>query len=161
MRDMPNKHEPCGEPLCPAGEQEGVLLSACGPAAAYLRTEIATATPRRIRQMLYDSAINLCRQAVEALDAGDLARAADRFDHARRVIRQLQNSLPACRDRQFFALYEQVHRRLGEAEHYRCREIASETLSLLDGQRDLWQTLTATLPASGQADMHAPEEWVG
>jgi len=139
-------------------------LPDAGPAGAYLATELVTATPHRLRELLYDGAIRLCRQAVAALDAGDVERSADRFARARCVVQHLQASLGAAdatpASRRFADLYEQVHRRLLEADFYRKREAANQTILILNCQRPAWRALVAESAGTGPGGGDATG-WIG
>ena len=150
--------------LCPTG---GAFCRDTGVAWAYMSADIAGAGPQRLRMLLYDGAIRLSRQAMAALDDGDVELAADRLARARASIRRLRDSLHADEgrsDRQrFVELYRQVHHRLIEADFYRRREGINETISLLNCGRAAWsefaqahcrQTLSSPAEASSKS-------WVG
>jgi len=142
-------------------------LSQVGVAGAYIATDQAGATPRRLRLLLYDGAIRLCRQGLAALDDGEVALAADRLARAGRIVEQLRRDLLVDgRDRRldrFARLYEQVARRLVEAGFYRRREPLNETILLLNCRRHDWNALTRSLDEGEPAGPAAadPESWVG
>ena len=151
-------------------------------AAAYVATELATTPPQRLQMVLYDSAIRMCRQAVEALDAGQLAHAAERLGRARAIIVHLQAQLGPTRHsqvtsgagsggpvhtqaapdlaRELAELFRQVHRRLIEADYYRKRQTVEESIQLLHHRRG---ALTAFLHAAshGAAGHVQASSWVG
>ena len=141
-----------------------------GAADAYRAAELMTATPGRLAELLHEGAIGLCRQAIEALDAGENERAADCLGRARRIFLQIQNSLPpdgrSPLAQQLADLYEQAHGRLIEADHYRRREAVAETISMLTFERPAWAELidparrrSATAAAANPLPPHAG--WIG
>jgi len=133
-----------------------------GVAGAYIATDRAGATPGRLRVLLYDGAIRLCRQGLLALDDGEVALAADRLARAGRIVEQLRRDLLAeARDRRldrFARLYEQVAHRLVEAGFYKRREPLNETILLLNCRRHDWNALTRSLDGAQSPD---PAAWVG
>ncbi len=136
-------------------------------ASAYRAADMASATPRRLRVLLYDAAVSLCRQAITALDEGDACLAADRLAKALRTVQQLQGGIsgddtPRC-VAQFTDLYDEVRRRLAEADFYRRREPLTETVSLLDRRRIAWRKLAMTLSDNLPADhdQTMSKSWVG
>ena len=136
------------------------------PQAAYIATDLATATPQRLRLLLYDGAIRLCREALVALDDGDAKLAADRLRRAMRTVHELRDRVRGdgdCPQRDRFAeLYEQVHRRLIEADFYRRREAVSETISLLSLRRLDWGEFARALNQNGaEPGRPRPKSWVG
>ena len=149
------RHEACA--AMPAGERA---------ASAYAATELAGATPQRLRILLFDGAIGLCREARRALDEGNAELAASRLARALLTVRQLQDcvrSAPQCPSRRrFVELYEQVHRGLIEADFYRRRESVSETISLLSRERLDWRRFAeAGDPAQASPPAISARCWVG
>ncbi len=105
-----------------------------GAAGAYRLGDAHTATPRRLAELLHDGAVQLCRRAVEALDAGDIEVAEDHLARAGRIVRQLQQSLRPDAAGDTADLRKRcgrARRLLIEAAHYRRRETVTETLSVL------------------------------
>lgn len=149
------------------GPNKDILLSASGPAAAYLAAELATAPPRRLAELLYDGAIRLCRQAMDAFDADDIGLAAERLARARQIVRQLQTYLPADgaapAAEDLAAAYRQVHRRLIEAGFYRSRQAIERTLSLLVGRRRAWDAFLSAAGGRGGriAARASTADWIG
>ena len=144
-------------------DQEYVPAS-IGAASVYLAMELATAAPERLAVLLYDGAIQMCRQALAALDCGDTRLAAGRLGKAMQTVRRLQTSMGSGpttpRHEDFVDLYEQVHRRLIEADFYRRREAVSESISMLSFQRPAWGEFARThhkepVPAG------AEKSWIG
>ena len=155
------------KPVSPSTAAGEVASNGSGPAAAYMATELATAPPWRLGVMLYDGAISLCRQAVEALDAGEISLAADRLARARQIMQQLQHTLtetgPEELRERFTELYERAHRRLIEADFYRRREAVTDAISMLSYQRATWGDFVESLsnrPPAENADL--PQScWIG
>ena len=143
---------------------DGTLWAATGAASAYLTTEMETAAPRNLCMLLYDGAIRLCREALQALDEGDAEYAAERLAKARRTVHQLQDRAregTATERQQFSELYERIYRRLVEADFYRRREVVCETLSLLGDRRTEWNRYAQTLGPCPAAAETASRTWIG
>lgn len=135
-------------------------------ARTYLQTEAATAAPRKLQLMLYDSASRLARRALAALDDGDDRTAADLLLRAGRIVLGLTGPMqspaaPAsCED--FARLYGLVRRRLIEAGYYRRREALHEAIRLLDFYRPAWGAFVCE--AGGQyvgRGSRDSRDWVG
>lgn len=150
---------------CRACPRDGSVFTEGGVARAYLTTDRAGATPRRLRVLLYGGAIRLCRQGLEALDAGRGDLAADKLARAGRIVEQLRRDLPGGerdeRLRHFDRLYEQVARRLVEAGFYQRREPLSETISLLNCSRSEWDALARSPAGAADASPAGSASWVG
>ena len=148
-----------GGRLCP---RDGSVTGEAGVVRAYLATDHAGATPRRLRVLLYDAAIRLCRQGLAALDDGQPCQAADKLARAERLVEQLRRDLLADGPPGRFAtLYEQVARRLADAGFYRRREPVSETIRLLQCWRRDWDVLARSLDQTPETPPAASESWVG
>ena len=148
-----------GGRLCPGG---GSVAGEAGVVRAYLATDHAGATPRRLRVLLYDAAIRLCRQSLTALDEGQPYRAADTLARAERLVEQLRRDLQADGPPGRFAtVYDQVARRLAEAGFYRRREPVSETIRLLRYWRRDWDMLARSLDQPPETPPARAESWVG
>jgi len=147
-------------------EQDERLFLPRQAAEAYQATERATAPPGRLAALLYDAAIRLCRQAIEAFDDDDLALAAERLVRARWTVRRLQTRLETG-DGQPIAenlagTYAEVHRRLIEADFYRSRRAIEQTISMLLERRDAWKTfLDSAASPSARDSRRDVGQWVG
>ena len=134
--------------------------------SAYRQGDYATATPRRLAELLYDAAVGLCEQAIEALDAGEFERAADRLGRARSVFQQIQDAVEAVAAAdggRFGRFCREIRQRLLDADHYRRREEVAETLSILTYRRPNWPVL---IPAAHREPGRGPtgatgSHWVG
>lgn len=122
-------------------------------ATAYQAAQAATATPRRLHVMMYDSAIDLCRRAVQALDDGDVDRAGERLARAGAVLGRLRGVLRTDVEpelaRALSELYEQVQARLVEADFYRRREPLGQSITLLHYRRPAWTAFIEALCLRG------------
>jgi flagellin-specific chaperone FliS len=144
---------------CPGTPTRG----ADGVASAYLAAERAGATPERLRVLLYDGAIGLCREALTALDFGDAKLAADRLARARASVSRLHGCLQARtgREGRFLRLYETVQRCLGEADYYRRREPLCESITMLLDRRMAWLDLDPAERSCPPIEDAGCRSWVG
>ena len=154
-------------PQGPAERSAGTCARHLPPGAvgeAYVAMELATAPPERLQAVLYDAAIRICRQAAEALGAGQVERAAELLGRARTIILHLQAALYAraapSPPPELAELYEQVHRRLIEADYYRKRETVEESIQLLHHRRPALSAFLDALGPPGRRRINSPS-WVG
>lgn len=130
-----------------------------------MAAELATAPPRRLQTVLYDEAIRICRQALAALDAGAVERAAEHLGRASTIVLHLQAALQtrAAPDlsRELAELYQQVHRRLIEADYYRKRETLQESIQLLHRCRPALTAFLEALHRPGHGASIDTPSWVG
>lgn len=112
------------------------------PADAYRTLAVSTASARQLGEMLYDGVMAVFRQALDAMDAGDIHRACDLLARGQLLVRQMRDSLSSSvsgRDsRQLVYLVEQVLTSLAEVRQYHRRHVLSQTIAMLAGQRRLW-----------------------
>jgi flagellin-specific chaperone FliS len=145
--------------------RDGSAFAATGAAGVYLATDRAGATPRRLRMLLYDGAIRLCRQGLSALDDGQTALAADRLARAGGIVERLRRDLfgegQSERLAHFARLYDQVARRLVEADFFRRREPVKETIDLLNRSREHWGAWARSLDDTTEAADADLASWVG
>lgn len=145
--------------------RDGSMLAAMGAAGVYLATDSAGATPRRLRMLLYDGAIRLCRQGLSALDDGQTALAAERLARAGRIVERLRRDLfgegQSERLAHFARLYDQVARRLVEADFFRRREPVKETIDLLNRSREHWGAWARSLDDTPEVVGATLASWVG
>ncbi len=123
-----------------------------GPAGGYLKTQWATATPKRLQILLYDGAVRLSRQALRALDEGDTRLATDKLSRAGAILAQLQRTLEtgdsSALSRRLSALFGQVNKHLLQGRFYRSRQEVDETISMLVQMRGLWVSSVEVLSQS-------------
>jgi flagellar secretion chaperone FliS len=138
------------EAMIPSNDD--ILFAAGSPAEAYRATQRATAPPRRLAELLYDAAIRLCREALDAFDADDFTRAGERLTRAQEIVHQLQARLggaPAATAGPLVDTCGQVRCRLVEAGFYRSRQAIEQTLAMLVERRSAWgQDLALTMRKS-------------
>jgi len=143
---------------------DDILFAASSPADAYRATQRATAPPRRLAELLYDAAIRLCREALDAFDADDFTRAGERLTRAQEIVHQLQTRLRGgVRTGIAARLVDacgQVNGRLVEAGFYRSRQAIEQTLAMLVERRSAWgQDFARAMETSAGASR--PAGWVG
>lgn len=119
--------------LIEAGE---VIKSASAPASAYLAADIVTATPQRLEVLLFDSAIRMCRRALDGIDGGDFDEAGDLLKHAGEIVTHFRETTEIADDPELTELLGEVGRRLVEAGFYRRREDIKTAIAQLDTRRD-------------------------
>ncbi len=108
----------------------------------YLNNQIETASPEQILIMLYDGAIRFTRQAMKAMDDGDLALQGEKISRAMAIICEFSNTLDhevggkIAED--LDAIYSFMTRELTRA-NLKCERKALETVDdLLYGLRETW-----------------------
>ncbi len=119
--------------LAEAGE---VIKSASAPASAYLAADIVTATPQRLEVLLFDSAVRMCRRAMNAIEAGDFEEAGDLLKRAGDIVAHFRETAEVAADPELAELLGEVGRRLVEAGFYRRREDVKAAIVHLDARRD-------------------------
>jgi len=150
------------EAMTPSNDD--ILFAAGSPAEAYRATQRATAPPRRLAELLYDAAIRLCREALDAFDADNFTRACERLTRAQEIVHQLQARLrggaPAATAGPLVDTCGQVHCRLVEAGFYRSRQAIEQTLAMLVERRSAWgQDLALAMGKS--PDAAESSGWIG
>jgi len=142
-------------------------FQAAEAAEAYLTAQLVTTPPWRLQETLYDGAIRACVLAVHALDAGDADLAACRLRRARKIVQHLQGALSSCAGGplggQLAQMYDQVHRRLIEADFYRKREAVDESIQLLTYRRATLARFVEAIGRGGTIAAPASDapSWIG
>lgn len=112
------------------------------PYAAYVNTQIETATPESLITMLYDGAIRFCGQAKQALGAGDLSSANNFLGRAQAILAELASCLDMQRGgdiaKNLSALYDYMYRRLVEANVKKDAAIIDEVSGMIADLRNTW-----------------------
>lgn len=112
------------------------------PYAAYMNTQIETATPEALITMLYDGAVRFCGQAKQALGRGDLASTNNFLGRAQAIIAELASSLDMERGgdiaKNLSALYDYMYRRLVEANIKKDAPIIDEVSGMITDLRNAW-----------------------
>lgn len=122
-------------------------------ATSYLESEVTTASPYRLHQMVVDGAIRHGRAAREALEANDLERAHVALSKCRALIGELIGGLnpehaPELVER-VKALFVFAYRKCAEAELVRSPQHIADGLRVLEVYRETWQELGQALAAEG------------
>lgn len=143
---------------------DDILFAASSPAEAYRATQRATTPPRRLAEVLYDAAIRLCREALDAFDADDFTLAGERLTRAQEIVHQLRARLrggvPTGTTGRLVDTCGQVHCRLVEARFYRSRQAIEQTLAMLVQRRSAWGQDLALATGRSTGDS-SPTGWVG
>jgi flagellar secretion chaperone FliS len=119
------------------------------PRAAYLETQIKTATPQRLRLMLIEGALRFARQAKEATSLGQSERAADYFDRCRDVVGELLAGIrpgPHRLNEVARALYGFVYQSLAEAQLLGDGKKVDDALRVLEEERETWLQVCKAYP---------------
>lgn len=111
----------------------------------YLKTQVETASPVERVVMLYDKAILLLKDALEAINEGDIVRKANNIAKADKIIRVLNTSLDmeqggevAKSLRQF---YDHVLDMLVLANGRNDGELLSTAVEMLETVKSAWEEI--------------------
>ena len=108
----------------------------------YQNNSILSATPEQILIMLYDGSIRFCRQAIQAMDAGDRKVQAEKISRAMAIVCEFSNTLnhevggEIATD--LDALYSFMTRELTNANVKNDRKALETVEDLLLGLRQTW-----------------------
>ncbi len=115
------------------------------PFQQYQTQQIMTASPARLVFLLYDRAIGSLREAIKAIEAGDIEarwrankRAMDIIEHMQITLNHEQGGEIAANLEQLFALLSRELPRIDRANDAR---IAEKAIGLLQPLRDSWRQL--------------------
>ena len=137
-----------------------------GVSRKYLVQQIMSASPARRVAMLYDRAISLLNEAVEAIEAGDIERRWRCNAKATEVVCQLWEALDMDQGSDIAAnlgqLYEFIVRRMTDIDIGNDAQAAREVIGLLEPLRRSWHELATTQaaeaePAAAQPDANASQ----
>lgn len=120
----------------------------------YLKTKIMTASPEELRLMLYDGAIKFCHQARRALEESDFEGSYTALMRSQKIVLELSTSLnhnvaPEICDK-LSALYTYIYRLLVDANMQRKIEPITESIDLLEYERETWKLLMEKVGESGE-----------
>jgi flagellar protein FliS len=130
------------------------------PREAYLETQIATATPQKLRLMLIDGGIRFARLGQIALQEN---RADDAFEHiarCRAIVSELIAGIRVAQSdltRQVAAVYGFLFRLLTEAQGLQDTERLAQVIRVLEEERETWAAVCEQMPEA-PADFEQPEE---
>ncbi|MFB3098597.1 MAG: flagellar export chaperone FliS, partial [Acidimicrobiia bacterium] len=130
----------------------------------YLAQQIMSASPAKLVAMLYERAITLLRETVEAIEAGDVERRWRANGKATEVISPLWGTLDRDRGGEIAENLNRVYgfmmMRLTMVDVENNAQAAREVIELLEPLRRSWQELAHGDPASARtengSDMAAP-----
>ncbi len=126
----------------------------------YLRTQIMTASPEKLRLMLYDGAIKFTGQARTALEAKRFEESYEALMRAQKIVLELSTSLKRDADPELTdkmsALYTFIYRKLVDANMNRDLAALDEAIKLLHFERDTWRMLMDKLAAEDGCQASAP-----
>ncbi len=132
----------------------------------YLAQQIMSASPAKLVAMLYERAITLLRETVEAIEAGDIGRRWRANGKATEVISHLWGTLDRERGGEIAEnlnrVYGYMMRRLTMVDVENDAQAAREVIELLEPLRCSWQEIANGQPASARtesrSDMAAPTQ---
>ena len=109
--------------------------------AQYKNSKILTASPAELTLMLYEGAIKFCNIAITAIEQKDIEKAHINIVKTQRIIEHFRLTLdmkyPVAQD--FDRVYENLARRLVQANVKKDKEILEEVLEHLHSMRDTWK----------------------
>ena len=112
----------------------------------YQKNKVMTASPAELTLMLYEGAIKFINVAIMGIDQKNIEKAHNNIVKATRIIEEFRNSLdfkyPVAKD--FDVVYENILRRLVEANVHKDKEILEECLTHLRSMRDTWKEVMQT-----------------
>ena len=108
----------------------------------YQNNQILNASPEQILILLYDGSIRFCRQAIQAMDAGDRTGQAEKISRAMAIVCEFANTLDHKVGGQIAtdldALYGFMTRELTRANLKNDRKALETVENLLTGLRSTW-----------------------
>ena len=108
----------------------------------YKNTQLETASPEKILIMLYDGAIRFCREAMQAMDAGNTELQNKKITSTMAIVSEFASSLDHSIGGKIAAdldaLYMFMNRELTRANVERDRKALATVEELLCGLRDTW-----------------------
>jgi flagellar secretion chaperone FliS len=132
-------------------------------ANAYLRTQVLTAPPEKLRLMLLDGSIRFLHQAIEGLRARDFEASYNGISQARAIVLELATGIREDTDRELAervrSVYMYLYRELIDASFNRDVARLEKAAELLRYERETWAMLiekVAAERASGARVSEAP-----
>jgi flagellar protein FliS len=116
---------------------------------AYLETEVATATPQRLRLMLIEAALRRTRQAETALAANQLDDARAALARSREIVGELLAGIQPDQSpvaKTVLGLYAYLLSTLTEIGQTRDAVQLAGVLRVLEEERETWQQVCLQLP---------------
>ena len=132
-----------------------------GASHKYLAQQIMSASPAKVVAMLYERAITLLRETVEAIEAGDVERRWRANGKATEVISHLWGTLDRERGGEIAEnlnrLYGFIIMRLTMVDVENSAQAAHEVIELLEPLRHSWQVLADGGPENGDIETRSGE----
>lgn len=134
-------------------------------AGAYLRTQVLTASPEKLRLMLLDGAVRFARQGREGLERKDYSASFDGFSKTRDILVELINSMRVEVDPDLCArvqsLYTFIYQTVVSASLEKDIAKADKAIEMLEYERDTWamaieRLAAAKTPGAGPAVIPDP-----
>ena len=114
----------------------------------YIESEVLTADPVRLVQLLYRGAIDAVRAARSALQCGDISGRSAQITKASAIINELALSLDHSKgseiSRTLVELYDYMQHRLNESNFQQIEEPLSDVEKLLLTLLEAWQAVGST-----------------
>ena len=127
------------------------------PQADYLESEVLSADPVRLTEILYDIAVRAAANALECCQNGDIAGRARHVNKTFEALVELTNSLDIEAGgeiaRNYGRLYDYCKRRVLQAHSEQSASIFLEVHSLLVDLKEAWQTVVANCRVNCVAEM--------
>lgn len=130
------------------------------PAMAYLSQQLAALSPAKRVAMLYDKAIASLREAIQAIEDGDIQRRWNANNLAGQIIETLWATLDLDKGGDIAAnldrLYSFMLRHLSEVDMKNDPKPAQDVIKLLEPLRQSWHELATQDEAKAHAARTAP-----
>ena len=130
------------------------------PSMAYLSQQLASLTPAKRVAMLYDKAIASLREAVQAIEEGDIQRRWNANHLAGQIIETLWATLDTERGGEIAAnldrLYSFMLRHLSDVDMKNDPKPAHDVIALLEPLRQSWHELAKQNDAEAHAARRPP-----
>lgn len=122
----------------------------------YLKTQVLTASPAELRQMLLDGALKFAKQASEGLEKHDYEVLYNGVTRCQAILMELINALDPKHEpdlcKKLSGLYTFMYTRLVDASTNRDAAILDEVIRLLEYERETWTMVLAKLARGDQGD---------
>ena len=119
----------------------------------YFETSVQTANPGAVLLALYDGAIRFCREAVEGIRAGDVARKGERIARVMAIVAEFSATLDQAKAPELGArlaqLYDYMITRLEHANQAMDARAVEEVAGLLETLREGWRGAVPQASAAG------------
>ncbi|MFN7020774.1 MAG: flagellar export chaperone FliS [Phycisphaerales bacterium] len=112
-------------------------------ANTYLRTQVLTASPERLRLLLLEGALRFLRQGRDGLERRDYAASYDGFSQARNIVVELMTSIREDQAPELCArvrsLYTFIFQIIAEASLEKDAVKAEKAIELMEYERATWE----------------------